>query len=391
MRIIAVGQRFFPSAHPGDKTFWLRVFQRLGARGHEIHVISIDRRPRASEPAGCNVTIDTIPAVPVYLRAGAQATRYNPESVDIGAITNYGSKLLTLPRVIRAVREKAHDQHADVVHFVDNLGPAVWPFVARLEIPAFASAITYDPRYVFYDSFLRASFEGFSGVGATSDTFRERLVEIGLPRRRLRTVRWGADPNEYVPAPDRAALKAKLGLPPTTPLVFWAGYIQQITEADFRLAYRAVVEARRTVPELVAYFCFKPAHFRPSFHDLSGPNIRLVGDGASFALARSAADLFLSPVTRGRSILAPPLTWVEAMMQGLPILTTPCGAASEILDHGRAGEAVEWDRLSARIVELVRDPTRLSDLRTRARDWAAANYSLEHSADALNALWHELT
>lgn len=389
MRVIAVGQRFFPKAHPGDKTFWLRVFQRLARRGVEVHVVSVDRRARAPESAGEGLTIETIPATPVYVRFGAQSTRYNRESEEIGAITNYGSKLLTLPRLIRTVRDRARTRGADLIHFVDNLGPAAWPYIARLETPAFASAITYDPRYALYDSFLRASLAGFSAVGATSDTFRRRLVEIGLPEERMRTVRWGADPAEHTPAPDRAAIKRRLGVPPDAPLVFWAGYIQQITEADFRVAHRAVLDARRILPDLHAVFCFKPAHFRPAFASLAGSGVQLSGDGEVYALARSAADLFLSPVTRGRSILAPPLTWVESMLQGLPILTTPCGAAEETLDHGRAGEAVETERLATRMVELLRDPQRLEHLRSGARSWAASSYSLDRSADALQAMWAE--
>ena len=52
MRIVAAGTRFFPTPHPGDKTFWLHLFRRLVDEGHVAHILNVDRRPKPLESLG---------------------------------------------------------------------------------------------------------------------------------------------------------------------------------------------------------------------------------------------------------------------------------------------------------------------------------------------------
>ena len=389
VRILAAGTRFFPYPHPGDKTFWLHLLRAFANAGHEIHVINVDRRARPLERLDPGMTFETLPAVPVFFRAGPQAHRYNRESLEIGAITNYGSKTLTLPHLIRRVEQVRERWSADVVHLVDNLGPAAWPFVRRMTGPTFTTAITYDPRYVLYDSFLFASLSAFTRVAASSDTFRDRLLDVGLDSERVRTIRWGADPQEHAPSSGQAEAKHLLGVPADHAVAFWSGYIQQITEQDFQAAYAIARAARDRAKTLEVFFCFKPAHFRPSFRALELPGIHIRGDRAlDFDQVREAADIMLSPVTRSDSILAPPLTWVESMLRGIPILTTPCGAAGETIPSGRAGEVVPMDRLAARAADLARDPSQLSRLRSSTRAWAVERYALQQSVKGYQLLWN---
>lgn len=387
LRIVAVGTRFFPYPHPGDKTFWLNLFQRLGSKGHEFYVLNVDRRAKPVERLGPNLTIETVPAVPIYFRGGPQAARYNRESLDIAAITNYASKTLTLPGLLRRASRRASQMSADVVHFIDNMGPFGLAAARGLPVPCTVSAITYDPRQRGYDPMLRLSVQGFRRVAASSDTFRQRLIALGVPEERIASVRWGADAETFAPRAGGREARRALGLDPSQPVVMWAGYIQQTTEADFRLAYRAVEEVQQERPDVAAWFCFKPAHFRDSFRALDRPGRRCVGDPDIFDQVRRIADLMISPVSRGRSILAPPLTWAESFLQGTPILTTPCGGAEETLGPGRGGEVAPALGLGTRLGELLADRVKLSRLQETTRSWGVERYSLDQSASSFLQFW----
>ncbi|KRE37076.1 alpha-(1-2)-phosphatidylinositol mannosyltransferase [Janibacter sp. Soil728] len=96
------------------------------------------------------------------------------------------------------------------------------------------------------------------------------------------------------------------------------------------------------------------------------------------ASALASADLYIAPHTGGESF---GIVLVEAMAAGAPVLASDLAAFQRVLDGGRAGMSGALfangrsEDLSARAVELLRDPARLqvlSDLgRQRAQtfDW----------------------
>ena len=387
MRIVSVGTRFFPHLHAGDKNFWLYLFREFANRGDEVHVISLDAHSAPPATVVPRFTLETLKATPVYMDSRVHRHRYNPESREIPALTNYVSRTISWPGVLRRLNQLIREWNPDVIHFMDNLGPASFGFARAVHRPSFVSAITYDPRHRYYDWLLMLSVRGFDGIAVTSDVFRNRMEAIGIPAGRVHTVRWGADPKVYHPPPDKAAAKRAIRIDPEVPVALWSGFIQQTTQPDFYTAYYALVEARKSIPNLVGVFCLKPQHFQPLYRTLEGPGIRVHGDAESFALAQEAADVFLGPISRDRSILAPPLTWVECMMKGLPILTNPCGAAEEVLGNGEAGIVAAPDKLGSALLEVLSDRNRLSELQRSTIAWGTRMFSLEGSVQGYRDLW----
>jgi glycosyltransferase involved in cell wall biosynthesis len=387
VRVLAVGNRFFAEAHAGDKTFWLELLQRLSSQGDSVHVVSVSLTAAPTTQLQDGLTMETLAAIPVYTRGGAHRERYNPESADIRAVTNYASRSLSLTRLFRRLRRLVQEWRPDVVHFMDNMGPATRAYLRSFPVPTFVTAITYDPRSIAYDLLLRQSLAGFDGVAVSSNSFRSRLTSLGIPDGRLATVPWGVDPVPPLSPEERTERRTRLGIGPQDLLVFWAGYLQQTTQDDLLLAVDVARRARAADPRLQFLFCLKPQHFRPAYADLAAPGLRVSGDPQTFFLARETADLFLNPVTRSQSILAPPLTWVECMTRGIPILTTPCGGAEEVLDGGHAGLAVPPAALPERLRELSADPKALRRFQDGAREWATRTYSLDGAAMAYRAFW----
>ena len=85
-----------------------------------------------------------------------------------------------------------------------------------------------------------------------------------------------------------------------------------------------------------------------------------------------------------------PISLLEAMGAGLPVVGADSDGIPEQLDGGRAGELVKREdpaALAAAIKRLLDDPGRARELGERARERALGRYSLEQQADGLERAW----
>jgi len=79
------------------------------------------------------------------------------------------------------------------------------------------------------------------------------------------------------------------------------------------------------------------------------------------------------------------LVMVEAMACGTPVVTRPCGAAPEVVEHGRTGFVVDS------LVELVEAVKRLDEIdRTECRRHVEARFSVARMADDYEAVYRRL-
>ena len=83
--------------------------------------------------------------------------------------------------------------------------------------------------------------------------------------------------------------------------------------------------------------------------------------------------------------MAPPLTWIECMANGMPVLTTDVPGAEELVEDGRTGyRATTRDQLAAAVVTLCREAP---ELRSDCRAKVAAEYDLADIQEAYLDLW----
>ncbi len=85
-----------------------------------------------------------------------------------------------------------------------------------------------------------------------------------------------------------------------------------------------------------------------------------------------------------------PLTMVEAMLAGLPIVATPVGSIAEAITDGETGLLVPVNDVEALATALVRlrdDYELRVRLGTRGQAVAEARFTVEHMVDAYAALW----
>lgn len=385
MRILLLGTRILPFRHSGDKNFWLDVIRGLQGLGHDLDIVSVLIEDVPAE----GLPLHRVPPIPMYLRPDR---RFNPEYWHIAGTNNYVSKTISLPRMIRALRRRQREFRPDVIHFIDNYGPAMAALRAAIgPVPLTISAPTYQPDRPFYDLLLRASFASFDVVVPFSDAYRERLLELGFPGGRVRRIRWGIDTARFAPpsAPEKEAARKELGLTADHLVVLWTGFIQQTGEADLRLALRTAELALERDPTDVTFLvCFKPVHFKESYRTFERPGVRVFGSADGFHRARTAADVLLSPIRDVRSTAAPPLVWLECLAMGLPILTTILPGADEAVIDGSSGFAVRSPEEAAdRLHDMVAEPALRRRLREGARQVAVERYAADRAVREYAELW----
>ena len=364
------------------------MFRGLKRLGHDLRIVSV----MVEDVPDDGLPIRRVPPIPIHFRPDL---RMNVTHNYLAGTNNYVSKTISFPRIVRAVRRMRSEFRPDVIHFIENYGPAMAGLRAAFpRIPMTISAPTYQPNRPLYDLLLEASFAPFDIVVPFSEAFRKRLLELRFRRERVRMIRWGIDKERFAPASDaqRDAARKELGLPPDALVVLWTGFIQQTTEEDFAAAVRTAGLVLDRDPSKFAFlFCFKPEHFKESFRSVERPGLRVLDSAQAFHTARLAADVFLSPIQDVRSTAAPPLAWLESLAMGIPILTTDIPGSEEAVVEGVSGLRVRTpEAASDRLRELAADAASLRRLGAGARQIAIERYSVDRAVGEYVDLWSGL-
>jgi teichuronic acid biosynthesis glycosyltransferase TuaC len=300
--------------------------------------------------------------------------RYNPTALAKGL----------LPLIRRLHAEQPFDL-IDVQYFWPD-GPAAMRIARELGLPLSIKArgtdVHFFGRKPGYGEQVRAAALAADGILAVSEGLADDIAALFVPREKITIHRTGLNRDVFRPL-DRAACRAKLGLPLDRPVLTTVGGLIP------RKGQSYVIEALTELPDailLLAGFGEDRAKLE-AFAAAKGVSerVRFLGGvpNAELPVVYSAADICVMPsLSEGLAN-----AWVEALACGTPVVTTPIPGALELLtspDYGRLAE-----RNSAAIVSAVRDllanpPARDAVVR------GAAGFSWEANAEALVAHWRRL-
>lgn len=393
--MVLVGLNYTHQRGTGDKNFWATLVPLLAPHLGRITIISVrdetDRR-ELKQIGESDVEIRYVRPMSLPLtssRSRPQTGRGGSYRRMIGLV----ERQLLVRRLVAELSDVLRDYPAHNVHLMDNFGPGnrlIGRTAKRLGACPSVTAIAYERRgQRLYHRFLQLSY-GWPAmrVVAMSRQFRRRLAELGIHEDRLARIPWGVIPAEPSSSVDHSSLRSTLGLPTLRPIVLWAGFIQQAREADFVGAYRVAMKARVQGLDATFVFAFKPETFRLEYASLDRPDLGIhvmTTPVDRFAQVMQASDLLYSPIFHRDCIVAPPLTWIEAMAAGLPVLTTDVLGADELIEDGRTGYMARTD---AELLEkLVLLCSEYSEMRTACRSKVAADYNLESIMPAYLRFW----
>jgi sugar transferase (PEP-CTERM/EpsH1 system associated) len=241
--------------------------------------------------------------------------------------------------------------------------------------------------------FNRLMLRGRDRVVAVGQAVRQALVvNEGIPERRIEVVYNGIDAGRFAGRPgDRAEVRREMGLGADDLVIVQVARLDYLK--DHATAVRCLARVAREAPAarlVLAGEGPEEAAIRAQVEQLGlGQSVRFLGLRKDVGRLLQGADLFLlSSVSEGI-----PLTVIEAMCAGLPVVCTRVGGTGEVVVDGQTGllaPAGDDAALADAILRLHRDP----DLRRRMGEGGRARaremFSEEQMAGRYLALYEEM-
>jgi glycosyltransferase involved in cell wall biosynthesis len=228
------------------------------------------------------------------------------------------------------------------------------------------------------------------GCIAVSEGVARFAVEIeGAPPARVRTIRHGLA--EPAPDPDRAALRARLGIGEGERIVGMVGRL--VEQKGFAFGLEAFARIADRFPDgrlLIAGDgpLRRELERRAETLGLSG-RVLFLGWCPDAAALMGALDLLLVPsLWEGFGLVI-----LEAMARGLPVIASAVGGIPEVVVAGTTGILVQprdVDGISRALAELLDDGARRQHLGQAARERVRENFGAQRMVAQTIELYNEL-
>ena len=390
--LLLVGSDFKNKKGSGDKNFWVDLIPLLAPAFLRITVLSLTKTSLTCEEfnvGNCKIIVKFIS--PVFLETPEVDSRgiFWKEGVYpsyLGII----EKLLTFRKLKREIIDFKRHSPFTHIHLMDNFG-----FTNRLiskcaDTPITVSAMAYQGNFpaFIYDNYLRISYNAPNlKVVAYSEILRKKLISIGVDPENIVTIPWGVSLDEQLNDEliDKEPLKETFSIQIEQPLILWSGYIQQIKRKDFLFAYNLAKEVKKKGYKGTFFFAFKPESFENKFYKIAdeAKQLEVIIKATSkeeFDKLTDSADVFFSPILNNRCIVAPPLTWIEMLNKGIPIVTTAVPGTENIILNGETGFLFSnLEELINNLMDIAEKPDGYS---TRCKDFVKRRFNVKKSAEA---------
>lgn len=239
------------------------------------------------------------------------------------------------------------------------------------------------------DRVLRPVTSAYFGVAHTQRPYM--ADELHYPNAKIRIIHNGVDPTLFEWSDDRSAL-AEFGIASDEPVVgIVAGLRPEKDHATLLFAARAVIDE---IPG-AQFLVIGDGTLRGQLEKLCGDlgitgNVHFTGNRVDIARLLRALDVFtLSSFT----VECFPFALLEAMACGRPAVCTDVGGVGEIVDDGVTGYLVsprDPQQLSARLIELLKNPSVARQMGRAGRDRLEKRFSLDRSVREAESAFEDL-
>jgi glycosyltransferase involved in cell wall biosynthesis len=213
---------------------------------------------------------------------------------------------------------------------------------------------------------------------------RDLIESTGVPAARIESVPTGADPNVYQPG-DRQTVRTRLGLQPDATLI---GIVATLRSwKGHRYLLQALPEGATLVivgdgPQREALEAQVRAAGLQS-------RVRFAGHQRDVVPWLQALDIFALPSYANEGV---PQALLQAMLVGLPCVTTNVGSMAELATDGATALVVppnDVEALRAALARLMSDAALREQLGAAARRHCAERMSYERMLDRMEAIYRE--
>jgi glycosyltransferase involved in cell wall biosynthesis len=228
-----------------------------------------------------------------------------------------------------------------------------------------------------------------SHIVTAGEALRKELIERnGFPAARIDSVPTGVDADRFRPG-DRTATRAALGLPHDKLLI---GIVATLRSWK---GHRYLVEAVAGLPGTTELIIVgdgpvrEPLEALVERHGLRA-RVRFAGNQRDVVPWLQALDVFALPSYANEGV---PQALIQAMLVGLPCITTSVGSIPELAIDGTTALVVPAQQappLRAAIGRLLRDPALRSALGQAARRHCEARFSYQRMLDEMERIYRQV-
>lgn len=381
--VLLLGFGFYLHTNNGDKNFWLNLCKELSLMLDKIVIVSVNSSPLKFEQEGNIYQYNFLTSFHLN-NGGERGTRL--QFLKTSPPWRVIQRSATLIRLIPFLKKIIKSHQIQVIHLMDNFGfltGLVKLFFPKLKV--YATGITYNthgfpPR--LYSFYQRIVFGNLDQVAVSSKAYREKLIQHGFPNKKVKVVRWGVPLGN---ASDKRKTNHR------NKVILWTGFTRQIKEKSFYLSLAVAKNVARKNSEINFLFAFKPECFQERYGLYQEKNLKVITtDHQEFLNLLDKVELLLAPVENSNSTIAPPLSWIECMAKGIPVMSTQAPGADEVLKHCLTGFVAKSNQdLEILIEKVTEDKPLLKEVSSNAKKWVKENYNLKDIAKDYLKFWSE--
>ncbi|MES2771418.1 MAG: glycosyltransferase family 4 protein [Pseudomonadota bacterium] len=347
----------------GQEIRILEEARGLLARGHDVSLVCPAQSRIFAEAGRFGVPVTALPIgrkrLPGLLALRAHLLRHKPDVVNVHSSTDSWLTALACATLRRP------------------------PAIVRTRHISLPVAVNWRSRWLF----TRAS----EHIVTTGESLRQALLhDFQLAPDRVSSIATGIDTARFVPG-DTSLARQALGLDPhvhylgiIATLRSWKGHLFLLEAFAALLARRRVMDWRLLIVgegPMRAKIEAKIAELRLQ------DRVIMVGQQNEPEQWFRTLDIFCLPSYANEGV---PQALMQAMLCGLPIVTTPVGAILEAVCDQQSALVVppkDATALAKALLALIENPIRAAQLGSQARRYALTRFSLGQMLDAMTVVF----
>lgn len=307
----------------GDKNFYINLFDKLTNKGLKIAVFSVD------DPIESKIKVNQeSQPYPIFeVRRPYHYTKPESYWLKTESFTSYRhqhpsllkehfERFITIFHWRRTINRIIKKANPKVIHFLD---PFLFPIIKKSKKAIYFTQPKSEKRWgEIYKWYLRFLMKPVDKCIIFNPEQKQYFPPETQDKDPFIVLPWGCLPNGEKQGD--FSIREKYMKNPENKLFLWSGFLQQIVEKDFDYAVDLAKKAIEKFDNVEFIFTFKPEI--PIDLPESEDRIKYIKPGADFRELMASTDFFYSPVVNRDTVIAPPLTWIEATSHKKPIITT---------------------------------------------------------------------
>ena len=246
-----------------------------------------------------------------------------------------------------------------------------------------------DRRSVFLRPELaKHYFSNVDRIIAISNNIKNALIEVGIPKTKIKWIPPAIDGMRFHPSLSVHPWRQKLGLQKFNPMILYVGNLTKTKGLD--LLVEAMHQIIQKWPRTKLALAMQQQHKRFKKRRLEienrmkvlgiADNIIEVGPVKDMPHLMAACDVFVSPLRSTNGLADYPISILEAMAVGKPVVVTKVGGVPELVSHMQTGLIVEpgnVELLANQIHFALENREIVREMGTNAAEFIKQQFSVE--------------